>query len=92
VTEREDKAGRGAWRTGFQRLETQLGAAAILIGSATLAPDAWIEWILWGTTVITLPTARLVLLAVAALLLAVLVWPWLRPSRRPSAGSDKDRG
>ena len=74
---------RSGAKSGLQRLEVQLGAVAILAASSALAvgPDTWMEWILWGTTVLTVETARLVFFALSAALVAVLVWPWIR---RPS--------
>jgi len=71
---------------GFWARHGQFLAALVAIGSAAMAigPDSWMEWLLWGTTVVTHPTARIVLLILAiAIALAVIV-PWLRRSRRQS--------
>ena len=69
---------------GFWARHGQLLAALIAIGSALMAigPDSWMEWLLWGTTVVSHPTARLVLLVLAVCLAAAILVPWLQRRRR----------
>lgn len=63
---------------------SQLLAAIFVVGAAALdfGPNSWIEWILWGTTVVSVETARIVLAVIAAVIVAALVWPLIRPSGR----------
>ena len=69
---------RGFWARHYQWLAPifAIAAAAVAIG-----PDSWMEYLLAGITVIPHPTIRLILVIVAALLVAGLAWPLLRPSR-----------
>lgn len=72
----------GAARSFWAR-HCQLLAAIFIAAAAALdfGPDGWMEFIMWGTTVVTVAEAR-VILAVLALLVAVaLFWPLIRPSR-----------
>ncbi|MBV8537722.1 MAG: hypothetical protein JO128_19160 [Alphaproteobacteria bacterium] len=53
------------------------GAAALDFG-----PDTWMEFVLWGTTVVTVAEAR-ILLALLALIVAVAIsWPFIRLTHR----------
>ena len=70
--------------SGFWARHGQLLTAVIAIASAVMAvgPDSWMEWVLWGTTVVSHPTARIVLLIVAIVLAAAVALPLIRRSRR----------
>ncbi len=72
----------GAVRSFWIR-HSQLLAALFIVGVAALdfGPNSWMEWILWGTTVVSVETVRIVLAVLAALVVVALVWPLIRPSR-----------
>ena len=53
------------------------GAAALDFG-----PDSWIEWVLWGTTVISVPAARIALAVIAVIVAVAVAWPFIRPTHR----------
>ena len=62
---------------------SQILATLFVAGAAALdfGPDSWMEWAMWGTTVVSVGAAR-ILLALAAVIVAVAVmWPFLRPTR-----------
>jgi hypothetical protein len=67
----------------FWTRHAQLLAALFVVASSALAagPDNWVEWVLWGTTVVSHETARFVLLGLAVIIAAAVIWPLLRPSR-----------
>ena len=62
---------------------SQLAAAVFVVAVAALdfGPNSWIEWILWGTTVVSVETARVILAVLAALIVVALAWPLIRPPR-----------
>lgn len=64
----------------------KIGALAFAAAASALAigPDFWIEWILWGSTVISVAGARTLLLALAAAIVIAIAWPALwRPKHGP---------
>ncbi len=71
---------------GFWARHGQLLAALVAIASALVAigPNSWMEWLLWGTTVVSHPTARIILVILAVAFAAVVILPWLQGRRRQS--------
>lgn len=70
----------------WHRIGLKLGALAFAVTASALAigPDFWIEWVLWGTTVISVAGARTLLLALALAVVIAVLWPVLsRPRHRP---------
>ncbi len=68
------------------RIGLKLGALAFAVAASALAigPDFWIEWFLWGTTVISVAGARTLLLALALAVVIAVLWPVLsKPRHRP---------
>lgn len=51
---------------------------ALMSAALALGPDAWMEWLMWGTTVMSVPSIRLTLAMTAGVVIMVLVWPLLR--------------
>ncbi len=70
--------------SGFWIRHSQLLASLFVAAAAALdfGPDSWMEWILWGTTVISVAEARIILAALAVIVAAAVFWPLIRPSRR----------
>jgi hypothetical protein len=54
------------------------GLVAILAGAMAIGPDAWVEWITWGTTMLSVLEGRFILGAVAILAMAAIGWPLFR--------------
>ncbi len=71
-------ATRGFWIRHSQILATLFvaGAAALDFG-----PDSWIEWALWGTTVVSVAAARIILAVLAVVIAVAVMWPFIRPTR-----------
>jgi hypothetical protein len=69
---------REFWVRRYQLLAPVIAIAA---GAVALGPESWMEYLLAGITVISHPTLRVVLLVLSALLVAGLLWPFIRPSR-----------
>ncbi len=63
---------------------TQTVAVLVVVASsaAAIGPDSWMEWLFWGTTVISHETQRLALGAVAVILAVAIAWPFLTRPRR----------
>ncbi|HTY69224.1 MAG TPA: hypothetical protein VMH36_21405 [Alphaproteobacteria bacterium] len=70
-------ASRGFWIRHSQILATLFvaGAAAVDFG-----PDSWIEWVLWGTTIVSVAEARIILAVLAVLVAVAVMWPFIRPT------------
>ncbi len=58
---------------------TSLASFLIAVAAAALAlgPDTWMEWIMWGITVISTQAMKLIFAAVAGGILVWLMWPIL---------------
>lgn len=69
---------------GFWIRHSQLLAALFVTGAAALdfGPDSWMEWALWGTTVISVAAARIILAVLAVIVAVAVMWPFIRPSGR----------
>lgn len=67
---------------GFWVRHSQLLAAVFVVAAAALdfGPDSWMEWVLWGATVVSVEAARIVLSVIAVILVAAILWPLIRPS------------
>ncbi|HTP84532.1 MAG TPA: hypothetical protein VMQ11_16395 [Alphaproteobacteria bacterium] len=70
-------ASRGFWIRHSQILATLFvaGAAALDFG-----PDSWMEWALWGTTVVSVAAARIILAVLAVIVAVAVMWPFIRPT------------
>jgi hypothetical protein len=66
---------------GFWIRHSQLLAALFVAGAAALdfGPDSWMEWALWGTTVVSVPAARIILAVLAVIVAVAVMWPFIRP-------------
>ena len=71
-------ATRGFWIRHSQILATLFvaGAAALDFG-----PDSWMEWAMWGTTVVSVAAARIILAVLAVVVAVAVMWPFIRPTR-----------
>jgi hypothetical protein len=69
--------------SGFWVRHSQILAAIFIVTAAALdlGPESWMEWVMWGTTVVSVSTARIVLALIAVILAIALLWPFIRPSR-----------
>jgi len=68
---------------GFWVRHSQILAALFVTGAAALdfGPDSWMEWAMWGTTVVSVAAARIILAVVAVVVAVAVTWPFIRPTR-----------
>lgn len=71
---------------GFTTRHAQLVGTVFMLAAAALSagPDNWMEWVMWGTTVVTVEEVRIILIVLAILLAIGLAWPLIRPARHDS--------
>jgi hypothetical protein len=68
---------------GFWIRHSQILATLFVAGAAALdfGPDSWMEWAMWGTTVVSVPVARIGLAVLAVIVAVAVMWPFLWPPR-----------
>ncbi len=68
---------RGFWQRHVQVLATIFVVAA---SAVSVGPDSWMEWLFWGTTVVSHETARITLGILAIVIAVAVAWPVIRRS------------
>ena len=78
-SDRSPGAVRSFWIRHSQLLA---GLFVVAVAALDFGPNSWMEWILWGTTVVSVETVRIVLAVLAAVVVVALVWPLIRPTHK----------